>query len=425
MRQSIRFLLFQVLFVFGLSLNSTAQISGLKKWLKTPVAERPALNLQYFAKKPLTIKETRCAKKLLLADYKAQVKATYGKQWDSRKFVYENYEMPFFYKKFGKAPADGRSLYISLHGGGGAPAAVNDQQYNNQKRLYDATMNTLEGVYLAPRAPTNAWNLWHQGHIDLFLDLIIQLAVIKENVNPNKVYILGYSAGGDGVYQLAPRMADRWAAAAMMAGHPNNASPLNLRNTPFAINMGALDKAYNRNKVAEKWGKDLDKLQLGDPEGYIHTVKIHEGLGHWMKLKDAAALPWMSNFKRNPIPSKVVWRQSNKNQNAFYWLRIPSTNIQKNGTVVVEYNKDLNEINILENYSDTLDLFIHEGMLNLSKRVVVRYQNKVIFEGSVCKTILNLYQSLEQKGDENLCFPSMLTVVKNQLVLDPTCILRK
>ena len=37
------------------------------------------------------------------------------------------------------------------------------------------------------------------------------MAVIKENVNPNKVYLLGYSAGGDGVYQLAPRMANRWA----------------------------------------------------------------------------------------------------------------------------------------------------------------------------------------------------------------------
>jgi poly(3-hydroxybutyrate) depolymerase len=43
-------------------------------------------------------------------------------------------------------------------------------------------------------------------------------------VNPDKVYLLGYPAGGDGVWQLAPRMADRFAAAAMMAGHPNGAS---------------------------------------------------------------------------------------------------------------------------------------------------------------------------------------------------------
>ena len=32
-------------------------------------------------------------------------------------------KMPFWYKTFGQSPAGGRSLYISLHGGGGAPAA--------------------------------------------------------------------------------------------------------------------------------------------------------------------------------------------------------------------------------------------------------------------------------------------------------------
>ena len=63
---------------------------------------------------------------------------------------------------------------------------------------------------------------------------------------------MGYSAGGDGVYQLAPRMADRLAVASMMAGHPNDASPLGLRNIGFAIHVGALDSGYNRNKVAAK-----------------------------------------------------------------------------------------------------------------------------------------------------------------------------
>jgi poly(3-hydroxybutyrate) depolymerase len=51
---------------------------------------------------------------------------------------------------------------------------------------------------------------------------------------------MGYSAGGDGVFQIAPRMADHWAAAAMMAGHPGDAAALNLRNLPFTIFMGGL-----------------------------------------------------------------------------------------------------------------------------------------------------------------------------------------
>ena len=78
---------------------------------------------------------------------------------------------------------------------GNAPARVNDGQWENQKRLY----RPKEGIYLAPRAPTNTWNLWHQGHIDpMFMRLIENLVALQE-VNPNRVYLMGYSAGGDGV----------------------------------------------------------------------------------------------------------------------------------------------------------------------------------------------------------------------------------
>ena len=119
--------------------------------------------------------------------------------------------MPFWYTTFGDAPFGERSLWISMHGGGGAPSEVNTSQWENQKKLY-----TLEeGVYLVPRAPTDTWNLWHQSHIDPMFEQLIENMIVFEGVDPNRVYITGYSAGGDGVYQLAPRMADRLAAAGM------------------------------------------------------------------------------------------------------------------------------------------------------------------------------------------------------------------
>lgn len=68
-----------------------------------------------------------------------------------------------------------------------------------------------------------------------------------DHIKINKVYILGYSAGGDGIYYLAPRLADYWAAATMCAGHPNGAKPYNLRNIGFGLLVGGLDHAYNRN----------------------------------------------------------------------------------------------------------------------------------------------------------------------------------
>src|ERR1041384_4647603 len=102
---------------------------------------------------------------------------------------------------FGEASTHGRSLWISMHGGGGAPKAVNDQQWKNQIGLYQPA----EGIYVAPRAPTDNWNLWHEAHIDPMFDRLVEDYIVLRGVNPNRVYILGYSAGGDGVWQLAPR----------------------------------------------------------------------------------------------------------------------------------------------------------------------------------------------------------------------------
>ena len=150
-----------------------------------------------------------------------------------------------------------------------------------------------------PRAPTDSWNMWFRPHITPLFDRLIENFVVKHRVNPDKVYVLGYSAGGDGVYQIGPRMADRWAAASMMAGHPNDAKPDNLRNIGFGLFMGGNDSSYNRNGMAKTWKGLLAGLKKRF-RWVRSTVRIYPGLGHWMNLRDAEALPWMAKFTRDP-----------------------------------------------------------------------------------------------------------------------------
>lgn len=95
--------------------------------------------------------------------------------------------------------------------------------------------------------------MWWQGYLEDFFTIIIRGFVFNQLVNPNKVFITGYSAGGDGVYHLAARMADWIAGAAMMAGHPNNAELYNMRNISFSIQVGGHDSAYERNDHARKY----------------------------------------------------------------------------------------------------------------------------------------------------------------------------
>ena len=168
---------------------------------------------------PLSKAEAVAARDRLWKEHVATTTKDRAAELKVGKLIDGKLEMPIFTKTFGEKPKTGRSLWISLHGGGGAPTKLNDGQWENQKKLY----TVAEGVYVAPRAPTNTWNLWHEAHIDRLFARLIEDFVAVEGVNPDKVYLMGYSAGGDGVYQMAPRMADWWAAASMMAGPPTDA----------------------------------------------------------------------------------------------------------------------------------------------------------------------------------------------------------
>lgn len=183
--------------------NATAATIGvLKSWIKEHELNDQnlsTLHSEAFSTTALTANEAQQATTELWNARTKFLKQALQAEFDNREIVIDDLKMPFWYKVFGDPPAEGRSLFISMHGGGGAPAAVNDQQYENQKRLYEPD----EGIYLVPRAATNSWDLWHQSHIDLFFERLIRDMILFENVNPDRVYIMGYSAGGDGVYQLA------------------------------------------------------------------------------------------------------------------------------------------------------------------------------------------------------------------------------
>ncbi|HMI05706.1 MAG TPA: hypothetical protein VK541_24675 [Pedobacter sp.] len=44
--------------------------------------------------------------------------------WEQKQVSFGEYQMKFTYRIFGEKPADGRSLYISLHGGGNTSARM-------------------------------------------------------------------------------------------------------------------------------------------------------------------------------------------------------------------------------------------------------------------------------------------------------------
>ncbi|MFO1459818.1 MAG: transglutaminase domain-containing protein [Verrucomicrobiota bacterium] len=382
---------------------ASAVLDELQAWLALPVTQRPETAACLTA--PLSRSEAARAITLISAERMSLLSRERKEEMEQKRIQIGDKILRWMDKEFGSPPPEGHSLWISMHGGGNAPPELNDKQWQNQIRLYEPA----EGIYLAPRAPTDTWNLWHEGHIDPLFQRLIDDHVALRGVDPNRVYLMGYSAGGDGVWQLAPRMADRFAAASMMAGHPNEASLLGLRNLPFAIFMGGNDSAYRRNAVAAERGAELDRLAAEDPGGYLHKVHIYEGLGHWMNKLDAEAVPWMAEFRRNPWPRRIVWFQDDVLERRFYWLQVPAEfPVQERQKIVATVEGQT--LRIDGDIFEGIQIRLSDHLLDLDQSVTIRLGGRETYQGKIARNAIAILKSLSERADPASAATAILKV---------------
>src|SRR5947207_1813969 len=106
--------------------KSTAAVAKLKEAVDAGPAALADLVDKEFAKTPLTKADAKTARDLLWKAHEAIVRKERADEIKERRLRDGKLEMPLEMKTFGKKPDGGRSLWLSLHGGGGAPKAVND-----------------------------------------------------------------------------------------------------------------------------------------------------------------------------------------------------------------------------------------------------------------------------------------------------------
>lgn len=408
--------------------------------------------------------ETEAAAKALWAKYRKTVESDPSRveEQETKKITYGDKTMRFSLSKKGAMPENGYPLYIALHGGGTAPTSVNDSQWEHMKIYYRDSADI--GVYVATRGVTDTWNLHFVEESYALYDHLIENLVAFENVDPNRVYILGFSAGGDGVYQITPRMADRWAAANMSAGHHNWITFDNLYNTPFLIQMGQYDSAYKRNTVAVENHIELNRLQAARG-GYIHELFLHEGGSHnswrdndasrreqsiianpegWLKgeattsiKKNTNAIDWLNQYARHPYPRKIYWdpktaapRTSNlgaryltddttqsllsEPRDLFYWLDLaPQQGEWNTGIIEAVFDQEQNSIQLLPAESlDGMRVLIHQNMLDFNRPVTVYMGTELIASLKVQANLRVMTRTLLERGDPNYMFHSEIQLQK-------------
>ncbi|MDO4961587.1 MAG: hypothetical protein Q4E57_07020 [Eubacteriales bacterium] len=195
---------------------------------------------------------------------------------------YNGKTMRYYVNIIGEPDEGGKyPLYIALHGGGGGGPEINDEQWHDMFTYYCGSLEN--GIYVACRGIEDTWDTHFRPESYYFYDRLIENMAAFYYADPNRVYLLGFSAGGDGVYAITPRMADRFAAVNMSSGHPNGVSLLNAANLAFEIQAGIRDyysADAKRSIRAAEFEKTLTDFNRKYGFGFEHRVLIHVPEGH-------------------------------------------------------------------------------------------------------------------------------------------------
>ena len=383
-------------------------------------------------------------------------------EYDQRALKFQNKTMRFSLEKIGSAPKDGYPLYIALHGGGSAPSSVNDSQWEAMKSYYRKSVQN--GIYVAPRGISDSWMLHSENESYPLYDKLIEGAILFDGVNPNRVYLLGFSAGGDGVYQVTPKMPARFAAANMSAGHNNGLTFDNLYNTPFLLQVGEMDSAYNRNKLTAQNYITLNNLQAKYSGGFINDAFIHYNGSHnswrdndssrnaqrvitdpikWLagnrdtKYINSNAIDWLNNYTRTSTPTKIVWDLSvaansrtyqtgaavlaNEGDNTtqlakpaslLYWLDVSvADQYPSNGKLIVEAIKETNTIHIVEvSNIERFRILLNPNLLDLSQPIKITIQDNLIATVNVKDEMAIMARTLLERSDKEQIYNAQITL---------------
>lgn len=325
----------------------------------------------------------------------------------------DKYDSPYVVRAVGSMPADGWPLVIAMHGGGGAPAEVNDSQWKTMQQYYHDQPSVEGYLYLAIRAPNNAWNGFYDWYNLVLTDRLIRQFTAGASVDPNKVYLIGYSHGGYGAFFIGARMPDRFAAIHASAAAPTggNVTGKNLRNTRFTFTIGEHDTDYNRLLICREFDTYVSKLRGDRHNNYPVAMEFKEGYKH-SGLPDRDKIKDLYPAVRNPTPRDLSWALTNKEVDALNWLHVPEPAV---GMEIDASCRD-NCLSIKSRGIKEVHALLDERLVDFSKPLAIDVNGNAS-KKAIVPSLRTLCETLAERGDPEYMFASR--VILHQQPNDP------
>ena len=148
-------------------------------------------------------------------------------------------------------------------------------------------------------------------------DAMQVVAAMKRNypIDPNRVYLVGSSAGGSGAMHLASCFPDEFAAVLPLIAAGNNYPLRNFANLPVAFHHGDRDWTSS---ICNARVQTQRMQALGCPT----ILKEYAGAGHGVPGPHEPLMAWLFEQRRNPVPRTIRHDCETPSLGRSYWLRI-------------------------------------------------------------------------------------------------------
>lgn len=340
----------------------------------------------------------------------APIHANLKTNFDAKLVKFDEHTSPYTVKQVGERPAKGWPLFIAMHGGGGAPKAVNDSQWKHMQIYYKEHPEAGGYLYLALRAPNDTWNGFYDNYVYPLIDNLILQFRLFGDIDPDKIFIMGYSHGGYGAYAIGPKMPDRFAAihASAAAATDGETTAKTLRTTPFTAMVGEKDTMYGRYERNVKFKQQLEELRGGRTHIYPGRVTIIKGNGHG-GLPDRDKIADMYPAVRHPVPREVTWLLTDPVVQDFFWLRVEQP--AKQAEILASCNDNRFVVTANESVAGAT-VFMDSRLVDFDKPVDIELNGSTTTR-RFAPSLKTFCETLARRGDPAYAFSAEFSVTKD------------
>jgi len=222
--------------------------------------------------------------------------------------------------------------------------------------------------------PFGRGDSWYKGVGEQDVFECIELARRIFNVDPDRVYLAGFSMGGAGTFNLGLKHPDMWAACVPVCGMGNPELVSNGRNLAFWINTGSEDEVVPARYSKRAYDK---AVELGF-KNWKYTE--YEGMGHSFWVDWGAIEKWLLTHKKNSSPSAISFT-SEKSERAYWAQIVEKYNCSRAARIDVEISSRTVDVKI-SNIAD-YTLYLKDAPVNLSEELTIIENGKKVFQGQL------------------------------------------